>query len=160
MQDAAMARWNSSSVNTIRLCSFRNNNDVSIAYPFIRVGRKGSIVDNGGQGGIFASIDIQTGVICTDGGDEIGNVYPLHPDSSVPFKGVQIPQWKELLDMCREVHASLPSEFYYVGFDFALTAKGWMLIEGNWGQFVAQQTTLHRGLRKEFEDLMGVRVVC
>ena len=26
----------------------------------------------------------------------------------------------------------------YIGFDFALTEKGWVLIEGNWGQFVSQ----------------------
>lgn len=33
---------------------------------------------------------------------------------------------------------------------------GWVLVEGNWGEFVAQQTTLGCGLRREFEALMGV----
>ena len=27
------------------------------------------------------------------------------------------------------------SDHIYVGWDFALTDNGWVLIEGNWGQF-------------------------
>lgn len=156
VQTPDMAEWNESSVNTVRLCSFRKGDKVLIRFPFIRVGRKGSVVDNGGQGGIFASIDVDSGIICTDGGDETGRVYTEHPDSGKPFKGVQIRRWRELLALCKEVHLSMPAEFFYVGFDFALTDTGWVLVEGNWGEFVAQQTTLGRGLRREFEELMGV----
>lgn len=158
VQDAAMARWNETSVNTVRLCSFKKEGEVRIVYPFMRAGRKGSVVDNGGSGGIFASIDVDTGVICTNGGDETGASYEIHPDSGVPFKGEPIPRWSELLELCREIHLSLAEEFVYIGFDFAYTARGWMLIEGNWGQFAMQQVTLNRGLRKEFEELMDVRM--
>lgn len=156
VQAPDMAEWNESSVNTVRLCSFRRGDEVLIRFPFIRAGRRGSVVDNGGQGGIFASIDVDSGIICTDGGDETGCVYTEHPDSGKPFKGAQIRRWQELLALCKEVHLSLPEEFFYVGFDFALTDAGWVLVEGNWGEFVAQQTTLGRGLRHEFETLMGV----
>lgn len=157
VQAEATAAWNASSVNTIRLCSFRVEGHGSrVSHAFIRVGRAGSVVDNGGAGGIFASIAPETGILCTDGADESGHTYAVHPDSGKPFKGEQIPRWEELLGICREVHATLPPEFHYVGFDFALTDAGWVLGEGNWGQYVAQQVTLGRGLRREFEELMGV----
>lgn len=157
VQDEVMAAWNASSVNTFRLCSFKEEGSASrVCHAFMRVGRAGSVVDNGGAGGIFASIDPETGILCTDGADESGHTYAVHPDSGKPFKGEQIPRWEELLGICREVHATLPPECRCVGFDFALTDAGWVLGEGNWGQYVAQQVTLGRGLRREFEELMGV----
>ena len=38
--------------------------------PFIKIGQKGSFVDNGGAGGILAQIDPKNGTIITDGKDE------------------------------------------------------------------------------------------
>ena len=160
VQAPELAQWNPSSVNTVRLCSFRKDGQVIIDCPFLRTGRKGSVVDNGGAGGIFASIDPATGVVNTEGADELGNFYPAHPDSGVPYRGVQIPLWSELLDFCKTIHSSLPEEFHYVGFDFALNAdRSWVLVEGNWGQFIAQQTTLRRGVRARFEELMDLESI-
>ena len=159
VQDEVMAAWNASSVNTFRLCSFKEEGSASrVCHAFMRVGRAGSVVDNGGAGGIFASIDPETGILCTDGADESRHTYAVHPDSGMPFKGEQIPRWEELLGICREVHATLPPECRCVGFDFALTDAGWVLGEGNWGQYVAQQVTFERGMRREIEELMGVTV--
>ena len=42
----------------------------------------------------------------------------------------------------------------YVGFDFALTPDGWVVIEGNWGNF-PHQVCVHHGIKKEFESLMN-----
>lgn len=148
-QDDCMAAWNASSVNTIRMTSFMVKGNFSILCPFIRTGRKGSVVDNGGQGGVFASIDKDTGMVCTDGMDERGNVYVKHPDSSVVYKGWQLPRWKELVTLTEEVHRNMPKHVY-VGWDFALTDNGWVLIEGNWGEFVCQQVANGRGYKKEF----------
>ena len=39
----------------------------------LRTGRKGSVIDNAGSGGIFANIDMNTGQVITDGIDENGN---------------------------------------------------------------------------------------
>lgn len=150
-QPSDFSQWNLSSVNTVRIPSFRKENPFDVIFPFIRTGRKGSVVDNGGQGGIFASIDVRTGKICSDGADEQENFYTCHPDSQIKYDGWQIPKWEELLKLSAEIHKSLPKHHKYVAFDFALTLKGWILIEGNWGQFICQQLTLKRGLRREFE---------
>ena len=154
IQHPATAVWNPSSVNTVRVPSFLTTDGVRILQPFFRTGRKGSVVDNAGLGGIFAVFDQDTGVIISDGVDEHGGRFPQHPDSGVTFKGWQVPQWDDLKELVAKIHHSLPSCHRYVGFDFALTEKGWVLIEGNWGQMVGQMAEL-RGIRYEFISYLG-----
>lgn len=154
VQNSDMGKWNESSVNTIRVNSFLNRGKFEILCPFIRTGRKGSIVDNGGQGGIFAAIDEKTGIISTDGMDEQCNTYLKHPDSGITYKGWQVPKWKELLATVERVHRNMPKHVY-VSWDFSLTDKGWVLIEGNWGEFVCQQMTKKRGYKKDFLTLLN-----
>ena len=151
-----MAKWNSSSVNTIRIPSFRENDECYILQPFFRTGRKGQIVDNAGAGGILCVVDSDTGKIITDGFDEKSNIYEFHPDSHVRYKGWEIPKWKELTNLVKIAHQTLPSDFKYVGFDFALTDNGWDLIEGNWGQFVGQ-IAAQTGIKGQFDKYLGLR---
>lgn len=153
-QDARMAEWNASSINTIRYPSFRKGDEYTSIVPVLRVGRKGNIVDNAGSGGCFAVIDPETGCIMTDGYDESGNVFKSHPDSQKVFKGTCIPEWDALKQFAIQVHASLPSEHKYVGFDFALSENGWVIIEGNWGDLILQQTALGRGFYDEFKKAL------
>lgn len=150
-QDDRMATWNSSSVNTVRICSFRKKDgSIEQMFPFFKTGRKGSVVDNAGQGGVYASVDAKTGRICTDGLDESGNSYKEHPDSKIVFLEWQIPKWDELIEMSKQIHQALPVGQKYVGFDFALSKdNGWQVVEGNWGDFICQQSSLHRGIRRE-----------
>ena len=156
-QDAEMASFNESSVNTIRIPSFiTKKGEHVILNPTIRTGRKGSVVDNAGAGGITAMIDIKTGNIVTEAIDKKYNRYKVHPDSGKPFVGTQIPRWNELVKIVEMAHRSLPSRHRYVGFDFALSEKGWQLIEGNWGQLIGSQTATQKGIRYQFESLMGL----
>lgn len=156
-QDPRMSKWNISSVNTIRVPSFRRGNSIIILQPFMRTGRKGKVVDNGGAGGIFAVINEKTGIVETDGFDEYGNSYKQHPDSGVTFKDWKIPSWNELIELTKEIHLSLPKDHIYVGFDFSLTETGWILIEGNWGQLLGQIAE-QKGVRSKFEMLLGLAV--
>lgn len=155
LQHPSMAAWHPASVNTIRINTILRHNHYTLFNAFIRTGRGGNFVDNGAQGGIFASIDVETGRIFTDACDEYGNRFASHPDSQIPFIGSIIPQWDDLLDLARELAFSIP-ELAYVGWDLALTPEGWVVVEGNKGQFVAQQLTQQRGLRQEFEKLLDL----
>lgn len=148
------AQWNQSSVNTVRLPAIFNNDKFTVLGPFLRTGRAGAIADNAGSGGVFACIDPKTGVVTTDGIDENGVYYEKHPNSGIPYKGWQVPHWQELLEYAEQIHRAIPHH-KYVGWDFALTGKGWVLIEGNWGQFVSQYND-HIGLKKQFFDLLGI----
>lgn len=153
-QDDIMASFNNSSVNTIRLPSFYKNGQFIPIAPFFRTGRKGSIVDNGAAGGIFAAIDEKTGIIISDGYDEDNRTYQNHPDSGIKFRGFQIPQWNELLNTAKLAHKKL-SDQRYIAWDFALTSKGWVLIEANsMGQFLWQYAT-KIGLKDRFIELIN-----
>lgn len=155
VQSKETAAWNESSVNTVRVPSFRTADGVCILQPFFRTGRKGSVVDNAGHGGVFAVFDPETGVITTDGVDEHGGRYECHPDSGKKFKGWQIPRWQQLKALVKEIHHSLPEHHRYVGFDFALDKdQQWVLIEGNWGQMVGQMAEL-KGIRRPFLKLIS-----
>lgn len=154
-QDERMAVWNESSVNTVRIPSFRTKNGIRIMRPFFRMGRKGSVVDNAGNGGIFFSLDAETGRINTIARDEKGNKYGTNPDNGKPFSDWQVPEWDSLMEFSKKVHESLPEYHKHVGFDFALSKdKGWQLVEGNWSDFICQQSTLGFGVKSEFMELL------
>ena len=154
-QDERMARWNPSSVNTIRMNTFLRDGKVTLFTSFIRTGRTGSFVDNGAQGGLFASIDTDNGIIFTDGYDEKGLAYPVHPDSGIPFRNIQIPRWQEVKTLAEAMALEMP-DMVYIGWDMALTPDGWEPVEANRGEFVAQQVTQQRGLRRDFEQACGL----
>ncbi len=156
VQDDFMSQWNSSSVNTVRMNTILRNGEVKQFAPFLRTGRIGSFVDNGAKGGLFASIDAKIGIICTCGYDENGDTHESHPDSGTPYLGIAIPQWQALLDLTSTMALSMP-DMVYIGWDMALTPNGWEPVEANRGEFIAQQITLNRGLRREFEEICGIK---
>jgi len=153
IQTDEMAEWNPTSVNTVRIPSFWVNGRHHVLAPFFRTGRKGAVIDNAGGGGIFAAIDSQNGTICSDGFSETNQYYSVHPESGKKYKGWKIPHWDELIKTSKEIHKNMP-DHRYIAFDFALTQNGWVLIEGNWGQFIWQYAT-KTGLKNQFVKLMS-----
>lgn len=153
-QSEELARWNVSSVNTVRLPSFLNRNVFFVLAPIFRTGRAGKSIDNTSAGGVFALIEATNGRICSSGYDIYNNIYDNHPDSGLKFNGYQIPHWEELLRTAESVHRTFPGHIY-IAWDFAMTDKGWELIEGNWGRFRGAQIAGKKGLKKEFLQLMN-----
>lgn len=153
-QDPRIAKWNASSLNTFRIPTFRTKEGIKIFYPSIRIGRAGSIVDNAGAGGTFAAIDAETGIITTDGFDKHGHHYLEHPDTHIKYKGAKIPEWDALKAFVTEVHNAMPPEHKYIAYDMALSTRGWVVIEANWGEVSMPQIEVGRGLKKEFEAML------
>lgn len=149
IQDEGMAKWNPSSVNTIRFTSILTSEGYHCLTPVLRTGRKGNIVDNGGSGGILANVDLETGRIYTDGIDESFHEYKCHPDSGIPFQGTVIPNWEQLKDIVKTAHETVASNHKYIGWDLALSKGRWIVIEGNWGQFLNQYVD-KKGRKEEF----------
>ena len=139
------------SVNTVRIPTINYGDRIEIFHPFLRIGRGNAFVDNAGSGGIGCCIDVATGVVqCA--GDELGNDYSVHPDSGLELIGFEIPRWDEAVEMAKEL-ASLVPEVHYVGWDLALTDKGWVMIEGNEdGQFLTQFFS-HTGIAGEIKTI-------
>ena len=154
-QSAEMAQWNETSVNTIRIPSFLHDGKFTVIWTRLRMGKKGAIVDNAGAGGIVVNVDPATGVVASDGIDEFYNHFEKHPGSGLAFKGWQVPRWDELLKTVEDIHRNVFNKHVYVAWDFALTDDGWVVIEGNWGQLLGQQTASQVGVRKKFHELVG-----
>lgn len=146
-----MAELHQESVNTVRIPTFNLNGDIKVVRPFLRTGCGKSVVDNAGSGGVFALIDPQTGITFA-AADEHNRSFTEHPDSHKPLVGFRVPKWNEAVEMVRKLALILP-DVKYVGWDLALTEKGWVLVEGNdKGQFVFQYP-LHEGFAVELNNL-------
>ena len=158
-QSASMGQWNETSVNTIRIPSFLRDGKFTVIWTRMRMGKKGSVVDNAGAGGIVVSVDPNTGIVTSDGIDEYYNRFEKHPGSGLTFKGWQVPRWDELLKTVEELHRTVFNKHIYIAWDFALTDDGWVVIEGNWGQLLGQQTASQVGVRKEFHELIGDKYI-
>ena len=154
-QDDTMAALHPQSVNALRITTVRAANGQTVMYrPRIKIGMNGGFLASAAQNGVIAEIDPSTGVIRTDGYNENGEHYLVHPNSGIPIKGFQIPKWDELLelvdDLNREMH-----EFGYIGWDLVLSKSGWCVMEGNYSGEIASQVILGKGLRRELEELIG-----
>ena len=148
-QDAKTAVFNDSSVNTIRCITLRTKKEMLAPYCFMKIGRSGAFVDNGGAGGILVGIDPKTGILGTDGVDENGIRYEFHPDSKVKFKDYQLPEWDKMISICKEMAVQTPT-VRMIGWDMAYTDKGWLVIEGNaLTEVIGPQSTWLRGIMKD-----------
>lgn len=152
-QDEQMASLHPNSVNTCRLTTIRYDNKVDVIHPFMRIGRGGKIVDNGGAGGLLAVINLKTGELfaCMD---ENATIYEKHPDSGLDIIGFQIPHWEEALNLAKEL-AMVVKDNRYTGWDLALTRDGWVMVEGNpMGQFVGWQIPTQKGFMPEAQQIL------
>lgn len=146
-QDEGMAAFHPSSVNTIRYVVYYNDKGVDRLFAFIRIGVGDSNVDNTSAGGICAGIDLETGLIVTEGLRRNGERFLFHPDSGKQIIGTQIPKWKELNELIEKLRPK-DSPVRFVGWDMALSKDGWCIVEGNWGpSIIGIQGCLGKGYR-------------
>ena len=137
-----------SSVNTVRMLTKLNKDgSVDLIGTFLRVGRGGACVDNGGSGGLFVLLDKETGIAVTKGIAEDTQEFAFQPDTGAKIIGFHVPRWEEAKALARELAAVVPEQAI-IGWDLALTDDGWVLIEGNSrSQFIGWQTTSKEGFR-------------
>lgn len=134
-QHPEIARLNSSSVNSLRLITFRRDDSVHLLASALKIGNGGSI-DNFSDGGMYTMVD--------DGGrtlgpafDAAGRAYAVHPRSGVTIVGFEVPLFREAVALVSKAARVVP-EIPYVGWDVAIRAEGPVLIEGNYNTGVFQ----------------------
>ncbi len=151
MQHNIPAGFHPQSVNTIRSVTALSSQGVPLLIAAaLRTGVGEGLTDNGTGGGIFANIDIETGVIDRDGTTHFGFHYAAHPDTETVFRGTAIPHW----DTFRE--RSLAAALVQPGlrlccWDWAITSEGkFALLEGNVeGGLGLNQAALQKGLKEK-----------
>lgn len=122
---------NSTSLNTIRVITFLKDNECHIIWAGIRIGKKGSVVDNISEGGSCAAIDLGKGCIISEALDEHHEPVNILGEGKTLI-GFAIPRWDEMRDFIVNVSRTLP-QMSFVAWDIAITPKGLVLIEGNHG---------------------------
>lgn len=122
-QHDSMALLNPTSLNTLRVLSYRQDNEVFVIYAVVRIGRKGKSVDNETAGGINADINLTSGRIldCAYGTPSEKRINTT--DVGTILKGFQIPSFDKVISEVKELHLRLPY-FNLVGWDFGIDKDG------------------------------------
>ena len=149
-----LERIHPASVNGVRITTVRVGDEVHIVHPWFKVGANGSFVTSAALGTMDACIDPETGIVDTWGVKENGDMLEFHPQTGFRIPGYQIPRWDEAVELAKTLSRSLPT-VGYTGWDLVLTEKGWCVMEGNFhGEFMWQMC-YQRGMKKEFEEMIG-----
>jgi hypothetical protein len=120
-------------VNTCRVITFvAAGGDCQVHMAALRLGRRGSSVDNWDKGGLSVGLDPVTGRLGRGvfkpryGGQWVS----VHPDSGAQLEGRVVPKWDEVRRLCQRAAGAL-SGVRSIGWDVALTDNGPAIIEGN-----------------------------
>ncbi len=150
LQHEVLKQINFSSINTLRIVTYKNKkNEMEILSGFMRVGRKGAIVDNAHAGGIVIPFNKETGKMCAEGLqliDNGGGIFYKHPDTGIIFDKLQIPHYIEVKKMVTK--ASSLFKFPFLGWDVALTPNGPIIIEANHDFHLLLSDRMEKGLKR------------
>lgn len=128
------ARFNRTSINTIRIITYIINEKMNHVPLAFRIGREGKQVDNIHAGGIVVGVHDDGTLL--DLGYELGygdttKTYTNHPDNGVRFAGFKLPCIPQIIDAAYRIHGKMPHTGI-VSWDFTVNEKEEVvLIEAN-----------------------------
>lgn len=107
-QSEYMSQFNPTSVNTLRITTYRSvtDNQIKILWHFLRIGAKGAIVDNAHAGGAFIGIN-KKGELGKFLKDQYNNTYTSHNDIDFSKSDFVIPEWERVLEFAKEVSGKI-----------------------------------------------------
>ena len=121
-QHERMNLLNATSVNTIRILTYRSEMEILIIYSVVRIGRQGQVVDNQSAGGISAIIgeDGKLGKYAFGGysDDKVEKT-----DSGTILEGFELPSYSKAIETVKRLHYQLPF-FNLIGWDIAIDEEG------------------------------------
>lgn len=131
IQYDAIAAFNPSSVNSIRVVTIVSNGEVRIMHAVFRMGNGSLCTDNFHHLGLAALIDVETGIVYTPAVDKLNRRYIVHPISGKQITGFVVPFWDHICETVKKA-ALINPDIKYVGWDVALEQDGTAcIIEGN-----------------------------
>ena len=121
---------NPTSVNTLRMATYRSGMEVLLVYAVIRIGRSGEVIDNQSAGGISTKIN-PDGTLGKYAFGKAGDDMLEKTDTGIVLEGYQIPYYNKAVEKVKELHYSLPL-FDLIGWDISIDEEGEpVLIEWN-----------------------------
>lgn len=118
-QHPILKQLNPTSINSIRVMSYLENNQVKVLSSYIRMGRKGAFADNISKGGMFCGID-KDGQLDKKAWDLD---FAIHKDNGnqVKFESIKIPIYDQIVNKVCELHQTIPY-FRLVSWDISVDA--------------------------------------
>ena len=128
-QHESMSALNATSLNTFRIMSYLNENEVAILSIIVRMGKAGSITDNSTTGGI--SCGVQSDGSLNKVGFQLSGESFLATDSGIKFSEIKLPFIEKIKQTAKTLHKSSPF-FKIISWDLAIDNMGdVVLIEYN-----------------------------
>lgn len=129
-QHERMSALNPTSVNTLRMATYRSGMEVLLVYAVVRIGRKGQVIDNQSAGGISVVIR-PDGTLGKYAFGSAGDDMIEKTDTGIVLEGYEVPFYEKAVETVKRLHYSLPL-FDLVGWDISIDEEGEpVLIEWN-----------------------------
>lgn len=146
VQHPEMARLYPGSVNSLRVVTYRDPDDVvHVLAGVLKVGN-GGVIDNFSNGGMYTMLD-EEGRALHAASDEEGHPFEVHPITGVTLTGYQVPLYDEVLSLVDRLARRVPA-LPYIGWDIAITPERPVVIEGNHNTGVFQSKPSVSGIRR------------
>ena len=132
-----LSQFNSSSVNTLRVATYRSviTGDVHVINAVLRIGASGKDVDNAHSGGMFTGINKSDGTVGNYVCDWLGHKETIFNGVDFSRQRFQIPRWDAVCQFAKNVSEQILFG-NLVALDIALDENGGpILIEANVGDF-------------------------
>jgi hypothetical protein len=121
-QHESLAALNPTSVNTIRILTYRSGMEVIPLYSVIRIGRKGEEIDNESSGGISTKIN-PDGTLGKYAYGDVAEGRIEKTDSGITLEGYKIPYMDKAVETVKKCHYQLPF-FDLIGWDVSISPEG------------------------------------
>ena len=155
-QHEQMSRLCSTSVNTLRVISYFDGDEVHVIASVLKIGNGGAI-DNFSHGGMYTMLDDE-GVAHYAAFDGENRTFAVHPVTGTSIVGFRVPLFDEVLRFVDEIARVVP-QLPYVGWDIAITPDGPVVIEGNYNTGVFQTkpsvSGVRTGLLPRYREVIG-----
>lgn len=120
-QHPELSRLCPSSVNTIRMVTYRREMDIVMIYAVMRIGKFGSEVDNTSAGGMTCKIYengyLSKHAICSKPAGKFEK-----NEAGLIFETFQVPYFDKIFETAKNMHMRMP-HFNMVGWDFTINDK-------------------------------------
>jgi len=149
-QHSELCRLYPNSVNTIRIVTVREENNVSIFSAELRIGTGGNCIDNLATGGVAVGIN-ELGFLNSYGIQKppYGMITYSHPDTKIEYNGFRIPYYEDVITLTKRFHSVLPN-IHSIGWDVAISEYGPIIVEGNDNWEISGLQACNGGLTEKF----------
>lgn len=122
VQHNVLASLNPSSVNTIRVITYRTNEKIELVYAVLRIGRLNQVIDNITAGGMSVKIN-ENGVLGEFGFGMVKEGKFKNTDNGIILKNYELTGFNEVIKTAKEMHSLVPY-LDFIGWDFSIDEIG------------------------------------